>query len=214
MILTKVKHRRLVKVGLILGLLALISLFSLGMTPDPALAKGPRGGRVIGRLPHGYSPVRARGGRYYYHGGHFFRRNWPGFVVSAAIIGAVVALLPPWHTTVVVAGETYYNCQGTYYRRVPTGYMVVPAPAPAPVVVSQPVPVQPAATSSVTVTAPALNVRQGPGQEYNIIAVVQQGYTLPVHAAAPGWLYIKAPTGQFGWIDRQFTSPAGAPASG
>jgi len=203
---------RLFRVGLILGQLALFGLLSPGLTPDSALAQGPKREVVLDRLPRGSHRVSVKGDHYFYHGGHFFRQRGPGFVVVAPPLGAVVAILPPLYTTIVVGGETYYTYQDVYYQRVPAGFVVVPAPAP--VVINEPAPAQPAAASSVTVIAPALNVREGPGHDYNIIAVVQQGTTLPVHAAAPGWLYVQTPTGQFGWIDQQFTSPASAPASG
>jgi len=212
---------RLFRVGLILGQLALIGLLTAGLTPESALAQGPKGPQgpqgpkrevVLDRLPHGYSRVKVKGDHYFYHGGHFFRQRGPGFVVVAPPRGAVVAILPPLYTTIVIGGNTYYTYQGVYYRRVPAGFVVVEEPAP--VVVSEPAPPETAAVSSVIVAAPALNVREGPGLDYNIIAVVQQGTTLPVHATAPGWLYIQAPTGQFGWVDQQFTSPLKTPASG
>jgi len=74
---------------------------------------------------------------------------------------------------------------------------------------------EPAALAKkVTVTSPLLNVRSGPGMKFETISQVRQGTALEVHGNAPGWLYIKLPSGKFGWVSQQFTSAVETPASG
>jgi len=80
----------------------------------------PRGGYAI---DHGHD-------HYWYHGGHWYGRGGPGWVVGGAPFGAFVAVLPPFYTTVWFGGAPYYYANDTYYswsadRRQ---YEVVPAP--------------------------------------------------------------------------------------
>jgi hypothetical protein len=68
--------------------------------------------------------------RYHYRDGHFYRPGWFGleFYIGSAPIGAVVSTIPVGHRTVVVAGTPYYYYDNVYYRRCPTGYVVVQSP--------------------------------------------------------------------------------------
>jgi len=197
--------------------------------PLPSLARGPQDRpappgppRHVTRLPPGHREVIVRGDRFYYHGGHFYRPGPRGYFVVGAPIGAVVTTLPVGFTMLVVGGVTYYSYLGAYYQRIPAGYVVVEAPptvvAPAPVVLapSAPAVVQPStpASGSVIVTAQALNVRSGPGENYQVITVVYQGASLTVQGIAPGWLYVLLSYGGYGWVAQQFTNWSVPPASG
>ena len=89
--------------------------------------------------------------------------------------------------------------------------------APAPPVVTQSVPAPRASENpagAVVVNAALLNIRSGPGFQNPVVAVVQKGDSLVVHSTTQGWLYVQSPTGRFGWVARQFTSPVSSPASG
>lgn len=183
--------------------------------------KGPKIEPVIPKLPRGHVPApwykedRRHKEKYYYHHGHFFRPYDRGYIYVAPPPGVVVPFLPPGFTTMIVGGSQYYYYQGNYYSRVPTGYLVVTAPPAAPVV-PDPVPPPPPAPSvtpygAVTITAPSLNVRTGPGREYNVVTVIPQGGVYPVQATSPNWVYIQLPDGQFGWVERVYTAPASAP---
>jgi len=98
--------------------------------------------------------------RYYYHQGRFYRPGWFGFSFSLNTppLGAVITSLPFGYSTVIVAGEPYYYYNHIYYRRHPSGYLVVPTPVvSAPVVVESSVPAL--TTAAVTINVP--NVRGG-----------------------------------------------------
>ncbi|MFH1036256.1 MAG: SH3 domain-containing protein [Pseudomonadota bacterium] len=131
--------------------------------------------------------------------------------------------LPLGAAAVAIAGLTYYTHAGVYYRPAPGGYMVVPPPMemvpppvgvmagpPAPMVASAPNPV----SGSVVVNSPSLNVRSGPGYNYPVLTVVGQGLTLEVIGNSQQWLSVRTPSGQTGWVDGQFTTPAVLPPQG
>ncbi len=92
--------------------------------------------------------------RYYYHQGRFYRPGWFGFSFSLNTPprGAVITSLPFGYSTVIVAGEPYYYYNHIYYRRHPSGYLVVPAPVvSAPVVVDPPLPALASGTAVINV---------------------------------------------------------------
>ncbi|MFH2126739.1 MAG: DUF6515 family protein [Pseudomonadota bacterium] len=165
---------------------------------------------IVSHLPAGHGRVEYRGRPYYVHGGRYYRPHGRGYVWVTPPRRMVVPWLPLGFATLLIAGITYYSYLGVYYQRVPTGYMVVAPPvgvAPAPPVVNTVYP-------SVTVLVAGLNVRQGPGSNYAVLAVVSLGDTLNVLATAPGWLYVQTATGQLGWVDQSFTTPFAPGASG
>lgn len=173
-------------------------------------------GRVITHLPPGHGPFRVGREEYFHHRGVYYRHGPRGFVVVGAPIGAVIVGLPIGFTTVIAAGTPYYYYSGVYYRQVPAGYVVV---EPPPQVVIAPAP--PPGTSAppktgdrVTVSAQRLNVRSGPGLNFSVIQVVNQGETLEVCGNAPEWLYVKFSSGIFGWVLEAYTAPASVPPSG
>lgn len=159
-----------------------------------------------------------RGGKYFYHGGVFYRYRTrpPGYVVVRAPVGAIVAALAVAFTTLVIGGLTYYHYGGVYYQKVPSGYVVV-EPPPGAVVPQKPAAViQPpdTVTKRVSVTAANLNVRSGPGMNHPVVDQVSQGNILVIQGNAPGWLYVQLPSGKLGWVSEEFTAPVFPPASG
>jgi hypothetical protein len=178
-------------------------------TPLPSL------GSVIARLPIGYITVRFGGVRYFFHGGVFYKRGPQGYVVVKAPIGAIVATLPVGFAAVVIAGLTYYYYAGVYYEQVPSGYVVV-EPPPEAVIEEPRAVIQPSEVASgrVSVTAHALNVRSGPAMNYPVIHQVNQNEILVIHGKAPSWLYVKLPSGEFGWVMEEYTSPVSPPPKG
>jgi len=175
----------------------------------------PRG-KVVVKLPKGHRSVWVGRNRYYYHGGAFYRKGPSGYLMVGGPIGAVVLSIPVGSRAVVVGGLTYYVYGGVYYRRVHTGYLVVETPAET-VAVKEVSPVKPSvekAGEKVSVTATLLNVRSGPGMDFPVIQQVHEGEQLNIHGYAPDWLYVKLPTGEFGWVMLRHTSPAESPASG
>ncbi|HHY11722.1 MAG TPA: DUF3794 domain-containing protein [Firmicutes bacterium] len=55
-----------------------------------------------------------------------------------------------------------------------------------------------------TVTAHLVNVRQGPGLTFAVIAQVNAGTTVRVLEIQPEWLKVQLPSGQVGWIFAQY----------
>lgn len=157
-------------------------------------------------LPPPYNPPPAYYPPYYRR---YYPWPWWGWIGFWPPLGAIVLELPWGYYPYVAGGVTYYYYAGVCYRRVPRGYLVVEPPAELVAVR----PSQPLA-GTVRATAPALNVRYGPGAEYDVVAVVSAGTELAVLGAAPGWLYVRLPSGNLGWVAERFTLPANIAASG
>ena len=66
----------------------------------------------------------------------------------------------------------------------------------------------------IAVTAPLLNVRSGPSQGYDVVQQVNQGSVLEVVSQQGNWFYIKTPSGYFGWVMANYTTPVAPPAAG
>lgn len=176
-------------------------------------------GPVYGRPPQGHVVVRYHGNPYYYHHGYWYR-PYPrgGYVVVRPPVGLFLAALPIGFATLMIGGVAYYNYAGVYYRTAPGGYVVVDPPAdyvvtaPAPPVVVQQPPFsstepESVAAASVTVISAQLNLRTGPGLNFPIVTVADQGETLTVLGNAPGWLWVRNQAGQTGWVSQQYTAP-------
>jgi len=163
-------------------------------------AVAPRHGTVIVDLPAGHRTVYVGRSRYFYRSGVFYRPGPSGYVVVRAPIGAVIAAPPAGCRTVLVGGATYYDYNGDYYQNTSGGYVVVQAPPVAPAAPAT-------AGQRVSVTAHTLNVRSGPGMGHPVIEQVRQGIVLTVQGTAPGWLYVRTPSGKLGWVSGQYTVP-------
>lgn len=178
--------------------------------------RAARRGHVVPELPRWYRRVWYRRVPYFYFGGVFYRPVRSGFMVVGAPIGAVVVSLPVGYSRIWVAGLEYYVYGGVFYRRVPSGYVVVEAPVDIDVEEETPAIVQPPenAAGKVSVTASVLNVRTGPGLSHPVVYQIHEGYILEVHGKADGWLFVKLPNGEFGWVMTEFTIRLEPPASG
>jgi len=86
-----------------------------------AVREIPRTGYAI---DHGHD-------RYWYDGGHWYRRDGLGWLVVGAPLGVFVSVLPPFYTTVWYGGVPYYYANDTYYAWQPEqqAYEVVEPPA-------------------------------------------------------------------------------------
>ena len=168
---------------------ALVILFSFGFvftTTSAALA----GYKRHHRYGHPYRGHYGSHGHYRYHysPGRYWA-SWGAGVLTGAILSHV--FYSPAPRTVV------YTTPST---------VVVPA-APAVVVKEPPPPpVKITVPSRVLVVVKALNVRQGPGFQHDVLTFVHQGAMLEVAGSAPGWLYVRTPSGQYGWVMRQYTN--------
>jgi len=173
-------------------------------------------GKPVDKLPFGYAKVRVGGAKYFYHAGVFYQKGPHGFLVVSPPVGAIIASIPVGFQVVVIGGATYYCYGGTYYQRVPSGYIVVEAPPGVAVSeeLSASTQVSETATGHVSVTAPTLNVRSGPGANQPVIYQVYQGNILAIYGYTPGWFYVKLPSGKFGWVMKKFTVKVSSPASG
>lgn len=174
-----------------------------------------RHGHVVRKLPRGYRRAWHHRKPYFYNRGVFYRRGPSGFIVVSAPRGAIAVSLPVGYQRLWIDGTVYYAYGGTFYRRVPSGYIVTEPPAALVVEDKAPVLVQPSqtATGQVSVDAPVLNVRSGPGLSEPRIYQIHEGYILEVHGKSNGWLYVQLPNGEFGWVKSVFTKPL-EPGSG
>ncbi|MCF8034110.1 MAG: SH3 domain-containing protein [Desulfarculaceae bacterium] len=212
------------------ALVLLLAALCLPLAALPASAQSGRGGghggggghgsggrssyngpRHYDRMPQGYHRYDHRGKRWYGHGGRYYRPYRGGFVLAFPPVGLFVGGLPMGFRVILVGGLPYYFYGGVYYRPAPGGYVVVSAP-----VVTGTAPAAPSAPASgtVVVLAEALNLRSGPGMNYPVVAVLSQTTVLDLQGRSNGWLYVRAPGGQRGWVARQFTSDNNPPASG
>jgi hypothetical protein len=158
-----------------------------------------------------YRPVVVKGHRYFYRQGFFYRHGPRGYVRERAPIGAAIVSLPFGFRTVGIGGGLYFEFGGTYYRRMPQGYVVVAPPVVnAPVVYQNSVQI----SGNVTVTAPLLNVRSGPGMSFGVLDRVRAGENLAVMNRSGQWLYVRVPSGQVGWVLEPFTVATSLPPSG
>ena len=78
------------------------------------------------------------------------------------------------------------------------------APPPGPVVIIAP---QIVVSGRVSVRASALNVRTGPGVSYPVVGKSYVGNVLLLYGSAPGWLYVRLPSGSYGWVSEPYTVP-------
>jgi len=103
----------------------------------------PAPGYVAPHVPYGAVVVGSGPGRYWFHGGVWYRPYGSSYRVVLPPVGLVIPLLPPAYVTLTLGGLPYYYAGGVYYRPVPEGYVVtapppeaataqvMPAPAPA-----------------------------------------------------------------------------------
>lgn len=107
----------------------------------------PAPGYVAPHVPYGAVVVGAGPGRYWFHGGVWYRPYGSSYRVVLPPVGLVIPLLPPAYVTLTLGGLPYYYANGVYYRPVPEGYVVAAPPPEAATaqVVPAPPPPQPKA---------------------------------------------------------------------
>ncbi|MDX1416874.1 MAG: SH3 domain-containing protein [Candidatus Promineifilaceae bacterium] len=127
---------------------------------------------------------------------------------------AVTAVLPQNTQLRIMArssGGTWYLVQAQagptgwvkrYYVHTDFPYTSLPVADNQPMPTPKP-PVQPPTYPSGTVLAGYLNVRSGPGVNYNAVAVVRNGTTVALvgRSAGGSWLKVRIPTGTVGWVN-------------
>jgi hypothetical protein len=184
--------------------------------PPPGIPQPPI--KLIPRLPSGHQPVWVGHNQYFYHhrDGAFYRRGPSGFISIRAPFGAIVFNIPIGSRAIMSGGMTYYVYDDVYYRRAGTQYVVVEPPQETVIVkeTSPVVPSEPNVGEKVSVTAPLLNIRSGPGLNFPVVREVNQGEVLTVQGYAPDWLYVQLASGEFGWAMVKFTTPLAPPANG
>ena len=158
-------------------------------------------------LPLGFALLTIAGLEYYYHQGRYYRHTENRYVVAPPPVGAVIVNLPAGHVSFWSDGVQYFYYGNAYYKKAPRGYIVVDPPytgsSKPPVDYQSATP----AIDEVKVIPPMLNVRSGPGTDNAITFQVPQGTTLEIHGTAQQWLFVKLPTGDFGWVMKKFTTP-------
>lgn len=87
-------------------------------------------GEVVPTLPGGALAIEFHGGRYFFHGGVFFRPQGARFVVLPPPLGIIVPVLPPAYVTLWSARVPFYYANDVYYTAAPGGGYAVTAPPP------------------------------------------------------------------------------------
>jgi len=168
-------------------------------------------------LPLTFALVTIAGMHYYYHKGIYYKElPYKRYVVTNPPVGVVVTQLPPGYITFRSGGIEYFYYGDVYYNRTPSGYIVVNPPYEASS--GDSITTHPSASpviEQVIVTPPMLNVRSGPGMDHPIIFQIPQGTVMETHGTAPEWLFVKLPSGEFGWVMTKFTAsePASQPVT-
>jgi hypothetical protein len=173
-------------------------------------------GRVVANRHGDQHRPYVRKARHYQRRSHFYRKRPHFSLFVGAPIRTSITTLPAGYTRVVVRGASYYVAGGVYYQHILGGYRVVEVPRPVVVVDNPPQQPKPVTLlpEQVKVSAAALNVRTGPGLHHEVIHQVRRGDTLQVINSEPGWLLVRLPSGQSGWVMDSFTTPIGPLASG
>lgn len=148
----------------------------------------------------GHEHVRVGKHDYYHRNGRFFRPGPKGLIAVRAPIGAIIPSLPVGFSMVLAGGTNFFQAAGTYYNRVPSGYMVVEEPRRRPGLSRAG-----KAPKYITVNSTRLNIRGGPGLHFGIAGQVGHGQRLPVYGDRDGWYYIEQPNGTRGWVMADLT---------
>ena len=74
----------------------------------------PARGYVVDVLPPGNVAITFRGAPFWYHGGVWYQRSGPRYVVVQPPLGVIVPALPPGYT-IVYGGVPYYYANDVYY---------------------------------------------------------------------------------------------------
>ncbi len=151
----------------------------------------PAYGYSIAVLPTGAITVGFAGGRYYFHGGVFYRSAGPAYLVVRAPLGLVVPVLPPAYATVWFGGVPYYYANETYYSATPggAGYTVVAPPPGAEPTTVPPAP-PPAASSPPAGQAPTSAAQPSGGSWYYCESA--KAYYPYVQDCKEGWRAVPA----------------------
>jgi uncharacterized protein YgiM (DUF1202 family) len=147
------------------------------------------------------SPVNAghcyRHHHHRHHSGHHY--FWGAWAIGA-LTGALIASL--------------------FFIPKTEGVCIQPAPPPAAPPPPAFLPMSPGGLVSpengfgrVSVEIYALNVRSGPGLQYAVTGYVCRDDILVVYNHVPGWLYVQLPSGRFGWVMPEYTTPVAVSAN-
>ncbi len=136
---------------------------------------------------------------YLFMDGLFYRHSPKGYIVAPAPLGATINVLPPAAVMVTIDGDSYYTCSGVFYKQIPSGYVVV----------SQPVrQINPdiAIGQELQVTVDLLNVRSGPGLNYEPVCQIRKDEVVRVEALSSNWCLVRLKDKTTGWIKSAYTS--------
>jgi len=162
----------------------------------------------------GYNDVRIRGGfARDREGGAYFAQSW-----QAAIAGRpnwiVINSFNEWPEGTYIEpsaafGDQFIGLSATYSAQFKSGGTVTVAALAAPP--PTPTPLPPPTTLTAFVDADLVNLRAGPGVEYDITGQVAAGAALPIrgrHPAYPNWWQVDAGDGP-AWVYAPLVTAAG-----
>jgi len=169
------------------------------LLPAPPAAAAPFGrpgpGAIIDQLPQGYRALRSG---LFFHDGLFFRPAEHGFHIVRPPVGTIISDLPEGSIAVTIAGLDYFLYREIYYRPVPEGYRVVEKPV-------ETVDVALAAPGDRIAVQPEwLNLRSGPGREYEVRQTLRKGTGLTVRVVADDWYFVQMEDGSTGWVMKRY----------
>jgi len=168
-----------------------------GKIQRPVVRHNSRRDVIVKSLPRGSKTVVINRERLYVHAGHYYRHTPRGYLQVRPPLGALIANLPFGFLRVTFGGLDYFVWDNVFYRHTPLGYRVV----------ATPLGYQETDYGPIRVEAPLLNIRSGPGLEFDVIGRLEQGALLMVTAITPDWYYALLPNGDYGWIMSRHTSP-------
>lgn len=156
-------------------------------------------------MPARHSVIRIGPLAYFFLDGLFYRPGPRGYIVTPAPVGAMITALPQGAILVYIDGLPYYTCSGTYYKKTGSGYVVVSQP------VKQMGP-DIGIGQTLLVNVDLLNVRSGPGLNYEVMQQIGKDTVIEVESVSSDWCLIRLNGKSIGWIRSIYTviKPGGA----
>ena len=187
------------------------------MWPRPRQAQGVHKFWVATVMP-GYNDLRVRPGGGFAQdreGGGYYRRAWQAAIDSRPN-WIVITSFNEWPEGTYIEpsaayGDQYIGLTAHWSAQFKAGGQNAPQPADLPVQPQPEAPITPAQpqqtastpeTPTAYVDAGLLNVRSGPGTDYEVMTIVAAGATLPIRgrlADDPEWWQVEF-AGQLGWV--------------
>ena len=184
----------------------LITSASLSLSPAQARPGFP-GGPGPGPIPGIDTIIHVGALAYLFVDGLFYRHGPKGYIVASPPLGAMITTLPPAAVLVTIDGQSYYTCSGAFYKQAPEGYVVVSQP-------TKQVNPEIGIGQELLVAVDLLNVRSGPGLNYEPVGQLQKHEVIRVEAVSSNWVLVRLQDNSSGWVKTSYTSIIQSAAKG